>query len=65
MTDMFKTMIAVQEQALEQHRQQIALAQRWMSVGQDGVTAQKQSVAAIDAGAKVLKSWLDLWGVKR
>jgi hypothetical protein len=64
MTDMFKAMIALQEQALELQRKQIAFAQQWMQVGTDTVAAQKQAASAMDASAKVMSGWLALWGVK-
>lgn len=64
MMGLWEAMIALQEQALEAQRQQVALATKWMAAGQDAVAAQKQGIAAIETSAKAWTSWLGVWGVK-
>ena len=65
MFEMMNAMIAMQEQALELQRQQLALATRVMDAGRDAVSAQKQGMAAVDAGTRAWRSWMDLWSPKR
>ena len=64
MTDMIKSMIAMQEKALELQRQQLAMTTRMMNAGKDTLTAQKQGVSAIEAGAKAWRNWFELWSIK-
>jgi hypothetical protein len=64
MNDMAKAMIAMQEKALEMQRQQIAMASKFMSAGKDAVLAQKQNMAAFEAGTKAWRSWFELWTPK-
>ncbi|QJU60545.1 hypothetical protein HL653_08550 [Sphingomonas sp. AP4-R1] len=59
-----KSIIALQEQALEVQRLQIQMATKAMEAGRDAVTAQKQGLSAMEAGAKAWRNWFELWSIK-
>ncbi|MEH3107414.1 MAG: hypothetical protein PGN09_09060 [Sphingomonas fennica] len=65
MIELFAPWIALQEQAIELQRRQIAWAEAAVSSANDMVSAQTAAQAAVEANMKAAESWMSLWGWRR